>query len=177
MLQGRQANREARHRLEAGTAELLTAAVDILLGARALRVAHGRRTKLSYYFRVAGELMAALPEMTSVQVLREWETMRPALSTLMRLERAGLEDDRTIALDTATVLSPKLTRYFAAVALLTLGDDKVIADGVRKLTPKVTAISEGVAAPKRKFRRLESDLQKATEEFRALADKHLGNVK
>ena len=84
-----------------------------------------------------------------MQVLREWETMRSVLSSLMRLERVGLDDDRTIALDTATVLSPKLTRYLAAIALLTLGEDKVIAEGVRKLTPKVTAISEGVAAGSR----------------------------
>jgi hypothetical protein len=131
-LQSRKAKQEARHRLENGAAELLAAAVDVLAGARALRVAHGRRTRSMYYLRVAGDLLTALPEMTSVQVLKEWETMRSVLSSLMRLERVGLDDDRMIALDTATVLSPKLTRYFAAIAQFTLGEDKVIADGVRK---------------------------------------------
>lgn len=121
--------------------------------------------------------MTVMPELTSVQVLKEWETMRSIVSSLMGLERVGLDDDRMIALDAATVLSPKLNRYFAVVALLTLGEDKVIADGVRELTPKVTAISEKVAARKHNFGQLESDLQKAVEEFRALADKHLGNVK
>jgi len=47
-----------------------------------------------------------------------------------------------IALDAATILGPKLNRYLATSALLTLGEDKVIANAVRDLTPKVTALPE-----------------------------------
>jgi hypothetical protein len=95
----------------------------------------------------------------------------------MSLLRVGLDDDRMIALDAATVLSPKLIRYFAVIALLTLGEDKALADAVRELTPKVTAVSGGVAKGRRRFAQLESDLQKAIEDFRSFADKRLGNAK
>lgn len=54
-----------------------------------------------------------------------------------------------IALDAATILGPKLNRYLATAALLTLREDKVIADAVRAVTPKLTVLTESFSGPLR----------------------------
>lgn len=71
----------------------------------------------------------------------------------------------------------KLNRYFAVVALLTLGEDKQIADVVRQLTPKVTALVERAGSRKREFERLSTEMQQALGNVRDAADRRLGNVK
>ncbi len=73
-------------------------------------------------------------------------------------------------------MATKASRYLAVTALITLGEDREIADAVRKLTPKVIGLMERIAARKPERERLISDLQKAIEDFRDLADKRLGNV-
>jgi hypothetical protein len=52
-----------------------------------------------------------------------------------------------------------------------------VADAVRQLTPKVTALVERAGTNKRDFERLSTDMQKALEHFRDVADRRLGNVK
>jgi hypothetical protein len=82
-----------------------------------------------------------------------------------------------VAIDIANVVTPKLNRYFAIAALLTLGEDKQVVDAVRQLTPKVTNLAERAGTKKRDFERLSSDVQNALEHFRGVADKRLGNIK
>jgi hypothetical protein len=73
-------------------------------------------------------------------------------------------------------MGPKLNRYFAVIALLTLGQDQSISAAIRELTPKVVALTQSFGARKRETERLESDLQKAMERFREVADAYLGNT-
>jgi hypothetical protein len=113
---------------------------------------------------------------TAWRDLIEYPTLRSALGAALELDREIIEAQRMVAIDTASVVAPKLNRYFAVVALLTLGQDKQIADAVRQLTPKVTAVAEGAGAKKRNFERLSMNMQKALEHFRELADERLGNV-
>ena len=82
-----------------------------------------------------------------------------------------------VMIDTANMVAPKLNRYFAVAVLLTLGEDKQVADAVRQLTPKVTALAERAGTQKRDFERLSMEMQKALEHFRNVADKRLGNVR
>ena len=113
---------------------------------------------------------------TTGRDLVEYPTLRSALGAALELDRENTEAQRVVAIDTASVLAPKLNRYFAVVALLTLGEDRQITDAVRQLTPKVTALAEGAGAKKQHFERLSMDMQKALERFRELADERLENV-
>jgi hypothetical protein len=103
--------------------------------------------------------------------------VRPLLATALEADRYQLDESRMIALDATTVLGPKLNRYFAVVALLTLGQDRKITTAIRELTPNVVTLTQSFGARKREIERLESDLQKAAmEHFRDVADEHLGNT-
>ena len=144
--QRRQARRDARIRTERAVAELLSAAVEIVMAVRAIREAYARRTRPRFYLRVAGVLWAAIPELTSLGALTDTETLRPLLRSALDLEHGLTESDRVTALDIASVVVPKQSSFFTVAAMLTLGEDKVIADGVRDLTPKVSAILEAAEA-------------------------------
>jgi hypothetical protein len=72
---------------------------------------------------------------------------------------------------TQAVLSPRLARYAAVAALLTLGEYKEIADSVRKLTSKITGVPPLGDTTREEFMRLGSEAQQALDEFRAEVDK------
>jgi hypothetical protein len=182
-LQHLQARRDARQQLATGVAELLAAAQDVLIGVRTIREAHGQRTKLRFYLRLVATVSHAVPQPSTWRDLIDYPTLRPALGSLMSLERESAEAQRLVVIDTATILAPRLNRYFAVAALLTLGADQQVADAVRQLTPRVTALPEAFTGPRfetararnRRWERLADELQKAMEDFRAVADKRLGN--
>jgi hypothetical protein len=174
-LQHLQARRDRRYRLAAGVAELLAAAQDVVVGVSTIRQAHQRRTKFRYYIRLLATFWHALPRLATSRDLLEYSALKPLVGSALELDREITASQRLVALDAATVLASRLNRYFAAVALLTLSEDMQIADAVRKLTPKVTALAENVAAKQRKFDRLTKDMQHAMEHFRAVADRRLGN--
>jgi hypothetical protein len=171
-----QAAHDARMRLEVALAELLAAAQDVLIGVRTIREAHERRTRLRYYFRVLAVVFHAIPRPTTWHDLMDYPALRPVLGAALELDHENTEAQRMIVIDIANVVTPKLNRYFAVVALLTLGEDKQIADAVRQFTPKVTALAEGAGTKKRDFERLTTEMQKAMENFRGVADKRLGNI-
>jgi hypothetical protein len=167
---------DARIRLEAALAELLAASQDVLIGVRTIREAHQRRTKPRYYLRLLAVVWHATPRLTTWHDLTDFPTINSVLGALLELDREITEGQRIVAIDTANVLTPKLNRYFAVVALLTLGEDKQIADAVRQLTPKVTALVERTGSKKHESERLSTEMQNALEHFRDTADKRLGNV-
>lgn len=171
-----QAAHDARIRLEAAFAELLAAAQDVLIGVRAFREAHERRTKPRYYLRILAVLWHAIPRLTTWGDLIDYPALRSALGALLELERETTEGQRMVAIDVANVVTPKLNRYFAVAALLTLGENTKVADAARQLTPKVTALAEGAGTKKREFEPLSTEMQQALEHFRDIADKCLGNI-
>jgi hypothetical protein len=172
-----QAAHDARIRLEAAVAELLAAAQDVLIGVRAIREAHERRTLVRYYVRVLAIVWHAIPKPTTWRDLIDYPALRSVLGASLELDRENLEGQRMVAIDIANVVTPKLNRYFAIAALLTLGEDKQVVDAVRQLTPKVTNLAERAGTKKRDFERLSTDVQNALEHFRGVADKRLGNIK
>jgi len=149
----------------------------VLIGVRAFREAHERRTMPRYYLRVLAVVWHAIPRLTTWRELVDYPALRSALGAALELERENTEAQRMVAIDIANVVTPKLNRYFAVVALLTLGEDKQVAGAVRQLTPKVTALAERAGTKKRDFERLSTEMQQALEHFRDVADKCLGNVK
>ena len=176
-LQGRQTKADARIRLEGALAELLAAAQDLMIGVQVIRQAHERRTKPRFYLRLAAMFMRDYPAVSAWRDLVELSSIRTLLATAVEADRFQLDEARTIALDLATVVATKANRYLAMAALITLGQDKEIAAAVRELTPKVTALMEGIGAREHDYESLNNELQRAMQDFRDLADKRLGNVK
>jgi hypothetical protein len=175
-LQGRQAKKDARNRLEGALAELLAAAQDLMIGVRVIRQAHERRTKSRFYLRLGGTILRDIPAVSTRRDLVELSSLKALLAAALELDRYQLDEARTIALDLSTVVAAKANRYLAVAALLTLGQDKEVTAAVRELTPKVTALMEGIGTREREYERLNTEVQKALEDFRDLADKRLGNV-
>lgn len=176
-LQGRQSKKDARNRLEEALAELLAAAQDLMIGARVIRQAHERRTQPRFYLRLAAMIMRDYPAVSVWRDLVDLSSLKALLASALEADRYQLDESRIVALDLATVVTAKANRYFAVVALITLGQDKEITAAVRELTPKVTALMEGIGARKREYERLNREMQKALEGFRDLADKCLGNAR
>jgi hypothetical protein len=176
-LQGRQVKENTRDRLETALAELLAAAQDLMIGVRAIRQAHERPTRPRFYLRLAAMMLRDYPVPDTWRELTEPARLRPLLGTVLEADRHQLDEARTVALDLTSVVATKGNRYLAVAALITLGQDKEITAGVRELTPKVTALMEGIGAREREYQRLNDELEKALEDFRDLADKRLGNVK
>lgn len=172
-----QAAHDTRIRLEAALAELLAAAQDVLISVRTIREAHERRTLSRYYIRALAVVWHAVPRLATWRDLMDYPALRSVLGAALELDHENLEGQRIVAIDIANVLAPKLSRYFAVVALLTLGEDKQLADAVRQLTPKVSALAERAGTKKRDFERLSTEMQKALEHFRDIADRRLRNIK
>jgi len=175
-LQGRQTKADARKQLEGALAELLASAQDLMIGVQVIRQAHERRTKPRYYLRLAAMFIRDYPVVNTWRGVLELSSMRAFLATALEADRYQLDEQRTVALDLATMVTAKANRYLAVAAFITLGQDKEIAAAVRELTPKVTALMDGIAARKREYERLNNELQTAMQDFRDLADKRLGNV-
>jgi hypothetical protein len=190
-----QAAREARARQDAALAELLAAAEDLVLSVRAIWFTYADRPAVLRW-RINGVIWRATclmyrtdpPELPTTwrgwmpqNPLKNWRMLARMLArqaTDVNLIGAALDMHqeimdlrRMVTLDMATVLSPKLTRYSAVAALLTLGEDKEIADSVRKLTSKITGVPPFFGTPREEFMRLASEAQQALDEFRAEVDK------
>lgn len=51
--------------------------------------------------------------------LLDWHTAKPALDLLLAIDRELDDRQRTVALDLATMVTPRTARFYAAVAVLT----------------------------------------------------------
>jgi hypothetical protein len=99
-----------------------------------------------------------------------WHRLSPGLDRLLAADRELDDKQRTIALDVATMVGPRTVRFYAAVAVLTLGPDKKIANAVRDLTAAVGALLDVMAAKERKYAPERDRVNKALAGFRAIAD-------
>ena len=124
----------------------------LVIGTRAIRQAHERRTKPRYYLRLAAMFMRDYPVPGTWRDLADPSRLRPLLATALEADRYQLDESRMIALDLATVVAAKVNRYLAVAALLTLGQDKEIANAVRKLTPEGRRARGSPRRPERQVR-------------------------
>lgn len=83
----------------------------------------------------------------------------------------GLSDQqRALALDLTGLLLPRTSRFFAAVAVLTLGSDQKLAGVTGDLSDAVAAVLEDIADKDRKYTRSRSRAEVALGRFRDAAD-------
>jgi len=176
-LDRRRDRRTACSERDQAIAELLTATVDLVTGVQAVRAAyHQKHMTFRHYLRVSAGVLTALgstmsgPGKFSWRGLLDWHTARPALDRLLAIDRELDDRQRTVALDLATMVTPRTARFYAAVAVLTLGPDIKIANAVRDMTPAVGALLEVVAAEEKKYARGHTRAEKALGAFRAVAD-------
>ena len=176
-LDRRRERRTACRERDQAIAELLTATVDLITGVQAVRAAyHQQHATFRHYIRVsAGVLVALGLTMTGAgkfdwRGLLDWHTARPALDRLLTMDRELDDRKRTVALDLATIVAPRTARFYAAVAVLTLGPDIKIANAVRDLTPAVGALLEVIAAEEKKYAQARAGAEKALAAFRTVAD-------
>jgi hypothetical protein len=176
-LDRRRDRRTACRERDQAIAELLTASVDLITGVQAVRAAyHQQHATVRHYIRLSVGVLAALGStMTGAGKfdwtgLLDWHTARPALDRLLVIDRDLDDQRRTVALDLATMVAPRTARYYAAVAVLTLGPDVKIADAVRDLAPAVGALLEVIAADEKKYARARARAEKALGTFRTVAD-------
>ncbi len=171
-----QRRQDASAELERGrsaVAEILASAFDVLFGVRAIREAHARSTRPRFFLRLAAMLVRDFPQVQTLRELAEPYRTRPLIGTLLDAQKEQADQERLMAIDTANVLVPKMNRYFAVAALMTLGEDRVIADAVRDLTSKVTSLLEASGGKQQEVERLSKDLEAALENFRSIADQRL----
>jgi hypothetical protein len=176
-LDRRRDRRAAKHQRDQAIAELLTATVDLINGVQVVRAAYYRQhPNWLRNIRIAATLIVAAGSVMTHgdkltwETLRDWHSLSPGLDRLLAADCELDEKQRIIALDLATVVAPRTARFYAAVAILTLGPDKRIADAVRDLAPTVDALIEVIAAPPKKYDGARAHAEEALGRFRDVAD-------
>lgn len=168
--------RAAKQQRDQAIAELLTATVDLVSSVQAIRSAYLKQGGWRHYVRLSAVILAAAGTVLgpdgklSTEILRDWHRMAPGLDRIVAADRELDEKQRTGALDMTSVVLPRTARFYAAVAVLTLGPDKKIADAVRELTPAVTALLEVIVAKQRVYQPARNRAEKALAKFRGVAD-------
>lgn len=183
-LQWRKDLSDEKQRRDAAIAELLTATVDLVSGVQTIRAAYqgqsGWRASIRKAAVIISALGTSLPGEPGSPLLPrgrqewskalDWRVLPPFLDRMLGELRQLDGVQRTTALDLASTLLPRTIRFYAAVAVLTLGRDKAIANAVRKLTPAVIGLTEVIAANERTYKRARRRAEKALGEFREAAD-------
>jgi hypothetical protein len=102
--------------------------------------------------------------------LLDWRRMSPGLDRILAVDSELDDNQRRIALDVAAVVGPRTARFYAAVAVLTLGQDKKIADAVRDLAEAVGALLEMIGGKEKKYARARERVGNTLATFRSVAD-------
>lgn len=175
-LDRRKERRAARDQRDQAIAELLTATVDVITGIQALRAAHLKQGGWRHYIRVSAILVAAMGQILgpggkfSDDILGDWHRLAPGFERVLTADRDLDDKQRTTALDMATLVLPRTVTFYTAVATLTLGPDKDLANAARKLNIAIADLLEVMAARQRKYQRARTRVEKALAQFRAVAD-------
>jgi hypothetical protein len=169
--------RAATRQRDQAIAELLTSAVDLIGSVQTIRGAYQEHAAWRHYARLGGVIIAAVGLVTPEadegwrRVLPDWRRLGPGLERILAADRELDENQRRVALDMGTIVTPKSARFYAAVSVLTLGPDKEIANATRKLVAEVIPLLEVIVAKQPRYDRARRRAGEALAEFRAAADK------
>jgi hypothetical protein len=171
LIERRRERRTARAARDQAIAEPLVAVVDLMSGIEAVRGAYQGQGGWRHYTRLSAVLLAAFgsefasPAALSLDDVLDWRRLAPVFDRILAVDRDLDDRKRLVALDLATVLLPRTVRFYSAVAVLTLGSDKQIANAVRDLTPTVGRLMEVIAAKARTYERARARAEKALGQF------------
>lgn len=148
--------RAAEHARDQAVTEVQTATVDLLTGVQAIRSAYQQQTRWRHYLQVAVLATASIGSVLASGETLSWRIldlhrMSPSLERLLAEDRALDDKQRTIALDVATMVGPRVTRFYEAAGSLTLGNDDEIADAVRALIRAVGSLVEVIGGKEKKY--------------------------
>jgi hypothetical protein len=164
----RRAAREAREQV---ISEAQTAVVDLLTGVQAVRGAYQQQTRWRHYVRVAALVTASVGSMMASGETLSWKLLdmhriSPSFERVLTEDRALDDRQRTIALDVAMIVGPRVTRFYEAVGKLTLGTDDKIADATRMLIRAVGALLEVIGGRETDYIAARQRVQEALGSFR-----------
>ena len=162
----RRADKQSR---DAAIADLLTASVELVLAVNAIRAAYQHRTNARARLMIAAALMRDLPNLDTWKDLTDRDVMRTLLRTATGIAREQDTNARTIVLDYTGMVTPQMSRFFAAVTAVTMGPDKALAAAARQLGTAGGALTETVGARKRKYARARSRFERELGKFRSVA--------
>jgi uncharacterized caspase-like protein len=87
-----------------------------MIGVRAIRYAHDRRTQPRFWLRFAAMVLRDWPHVFSWRELAEFYKAQPLLGTVLEADAFQLDESRVLAPDLARVVTPKANRYLAVAA-------------------------------------------------------------
>jgi len=163
--------RAAEQARDQAVTELQTATVDLLTGVQAIRGAYQQQTRWRHYLQVAVLATASIGSVLASGEVLSWKIfdlhrMSPSLERLLAEDRALDDRQRTIALDVATIVGPRLTRFYEAAGSLTLGNDDKTADATRALIRAVGALMEVIGGKEKKYAAASQQVGDALGSFR-----------
>jgi hypothetical protein len=167
----------ARQERDRAIAELLVATADLMSGLQAIRASYDRsrwRDRTRRVARIAVAIFAAFADENGLitrTTLGDMRNRTAGIERLLVLDAGMSDEQRRQALDMTSVLLPRTSRFFAAVVVLSLGDDQELADAVRKLTPAITDLMEVTGANDRKYARARTRAENAVGRFRDVVDR------
>lgn len=161
----------AEHARDQAVTEVQTATVDLLTGVQAIRSAYQQQTRWRHYLQVAVLATASIGSVLASGETPSWKIldlhrMSPSLERLLAEVRALDDKQRTIAMDVATMVGPRVTRFYEAAGSLTLGNDDAIADAARALIRAVGALMEVIGGQEKKYTAASQQVGDALGSFR-----------
>jgi hypothetical protein len=174
-LERRRERREATRHREDAASELATATVDLLTGVQAIRGAYEGRSGWRFRMRIIAIVYAALTAVfaaageVSWAALVDWQRAGPLIDRLLTADRDLDEIQRTTALDMATVLGPRVARFYAAVTALTLGGDDKLSAEVQRLVRAVGNVLDAIVARTKHYARAHAAAERALGDFNTAA--------
>jgi hypothetical protein len=161
----------AKKAREQAITEVQTATVDLLTGVQAVRGAYQHQTRWRHYIRETVLTAASIGSMlksgeTPSLKLFDLQRISPSFERLLA-EGSVLDDrQRTTALDVATIVGPRVTRFYEAAGTLTLGNDDETADATRALIRAVGALLEAIGEKDKKYTSARERVVQALGSFR-----------
>jgi hypothetical protein len=148
--------RAAEGAREQAITEVQTATVDLITGVQAIRGAYQHQTRWRHYIRETGLIAALIGSMMKSGETPSWKLLdlqriSPSFERMLVEDRALDDRQRTTALDVATIVGPRVTRFYEAAGKLTLGNDEKIADATRLLIRAVGALMEVIGEKDKKY--------------------------
>jgi hypothetical protein len=137
----------------------------------ALTCWYQHQTRWRHYIRETVLTAASIGSMMKIGETPSWKLLdlqriSPSFDRLLAESHALDDRQRTTALDIATIVGPRVTRFYEAAGTLTLGNDDKITDATRALIRAVGALLEVIGEKDKKYIPASERVGQALESFR-----------